>query len=65
MQEKDQLEAASQDGLIAGSLVSAPAWAAWLNELNQLLTTASLCLGLVLGAGRLIALMRDRRRRGE
>ncbi len=51
------------DGALATSLISAPAWAPWLSEVNQLLTTASLGVGLVLGAGRLWLFIRERRRR--
>ncbi|MBC8050876.1 MAG: hypothetical protein H7X92_12145 [Chitinophagales bacterium] len=53
------------DGAIATSLISAPAWAPWLNEVNQLLTTASLGVGLVLGAGRLWLFVRERQQRRE
>jgi hypothetical protein len=49
------------DTVIAGGLVSSPAWASWLNDCNQLLTTATLILGLVLGLVRLWAFWRDRR----
>jgi hypothetical protein len=52
----------AQDGALATALVSAPAWAPWLNDLNQLLTTASLGVGLALGAGRLWMFLRDRRK---
>ncbi len=53
----------SVDGALATSLISAPAWAPWLSEVNQLLTTASLGVGLVLGAGRLWLFLRERQRR--
>ncbi len=42
-----------QDSLIASSLISAPAWGAWLNELNGVLTTLSLLVGLIIGLHRL------------
>ncbi len=50
---------AMPDGLIASGLVTAPAWATWLNEINQVLTTASLGIGLLLGAARLWLLLRQ------
>lgn len=55
----------AQDSLIASSLVLAPAWAPWLEQLNQLLTTLSLGVGLALGAGRLWLFMRDRKKRSD
>lgn len=42
-----------QDSVIASSLISAPAWGAWLNELNGVLTTLSMLVGLVIGLHRL------------
>lgn len=51
------------DTVIAGSLVAAPAWGPLIGQLNQLLTTATLIVGLVLGCGRLWLFLRDRRRR--
>lgn len=42
-----------QDSVIASSLISAPAWGPWLNELNGVLTTLSLLVGLVIGLHRL------------
>ena len=50
------------DAVLAGGLVSAPAWASWLAELNQLLTTATLFIGLVLGLVRLWLFWREHRR---
>lgn len=50
------------DALLAGGLVSAPAWAAWLGQLNQMLTTATLVLGLVFGLARLWLMLRDDRK---
>ncbi len=49
-----------QDSVLASSLVLAPAWAPWLSELNQLLTTLTLVVGLALGAGRLWVFLRER-----
>lgn len=42
-----------EDGVIASSLITAPAWGAWLSELNAVLTTLSLFVGLTLGLYRL------------
>jgi hypothetical protein len=41
------------DAILTGSLVTAPTWAAWLAQINQLLTTLSLVLGLIVGTARL------------
>lgn len=46
-----------QDSIIASSLISAPAWGAWLNELNGILTTLSLLIGLMIGMHRLWVLV--------
>jgi hypothetical protein len=51
------------DTVIAGSLVTAPAWGPLLAQVNQLLTTATLIVGLILGCGRLWLFLRDRRQR--
>jgi hypothetical protein len=51
------------DTVIAGSLVAAPAWGPLLSQVNQLLTTATLIVGLILGCGRLWLFLRDRRKR--
>lgn len=50
------------DAVLAGSLVTAPAWGTWLMEINQLLTTASLVVGLALGCVRLWLFWRERRK---
>jgi hypothetical protein len=49
------------DGAIATGLVTSPAWAPWLGDLNQMLTTATLVIGLALGVGRLILFLRERK----
>ncbi|WP_088348514.1 MULTISPECIES: hypothetical protein [Rhodomicrobium] len=49
------------DAALAGGLVSAPAWSPWLTELNQVLTTATLVVGLAFGLIRLWAFWRERR----
>jgi len=51
-----------QDMMIAGGLVTAPAWGSWLQQLNLALTTLSLLIGLALGAARLWLFLKDRRR---
>jgi hypothetical protein len=48
------------DGVIVGGLVTSPAWASWLGDLNQVLTTATLVVGLALGVGRLVMFFRRR-----
>jgi hypothetical protein len=52
----------ASDALLTGGLVSAPAWASWLAQLNQLLTTTTLAVGLVLGLVRLWLFWREHRR---
>ena len=47
----------ASDVLLTGCLVSAPAWASWLAQLNQLLTTATLVVGLVFGLVAALALL--------
>ena len=49
------------DDWLAAGVASAPAWAPSLSELNQLLTTLSLIIGLVLGIGRLVLFLRSSR----
>jgi hypothetical protein len=49
------------DTVLAGGLITAPAWGIWLTEINQLLTTASLGVGLAIGCARLWSLWRERR----
>jgi hypothetical protein len=61
----DQSSHNLSDALLAGSLVAAPAWAPWVTELNQLLTTATLVLGLIFGLVRLWRFWRDNWRRRE
>lgn len=54
-----------QDTVLAGGLVSAPAWASWLGEVNEILTTLSLAIGLVLGAARLWFFLSERLRKSR
>lgn len=49
-----------QDSIIASSLISAPAWGAWLSELNGILTTISLLIGLAIGMHRLVQIVKDK-----
>jgi hypothetical protein len=65
MANKTDLAQQAQDTLLAGGLISAPAWAPWLTRVNELLTTLSLVLGLALASARLWAFLRDRRRNRE
>jgi len=62
MPDKVDLTHHAQDTLLAGGLISAPAWAPWLTRVNELLTTLSLVLGLALASARLWAFLRDRKR---
>ncbi len=50
------------DSVLATGLVAAPAWASWLGDLNQVLTTLTLVVGLVLGVGRLVQFLQNRQR---
>lgn len=50
--------AAVQDSVIASSLITAPAWSAWLSEVNGLLTTLSLIIGVTIGVHRLWRIFR-------
>jgi len=49
------------DTLLAGGLLTAPAWAVWLAEINEILTTISLVAGLVLAGLRIWHYIRRRR----
>jgi hypothetical protein len=49
------------DAILAGSLVAAPAWSVPLSDVNALLTTVSLLIGLLIAAVRLWQLWRGRR----
>ena len=35
-----------QDIIIAGGLITSPAWASWLAQFNTVLTTITLCIGV-------------------
>ncbi len=47
-----------QDSLLAGSLITAPAWVPLLNTFNEFVTTVTLMIGLVIGLTRLWILIR-------
>ena len=49
------------DAALTGCLLSAPAWASWLTQLNQMLTTATLAVGLAFGLVRLWLFWREQR----
>ena len=51
------------DAILSGSLIATPALVGLIDQLNQLLTSLTLIVGLVLGLARLWALWRDRRGR--
>jgi hypothetical protein len=55
-----QLTPGEQDTLIAGGLITSPAWASWLGNVNEILTTLSLLVGLGLGAARIWRACRGR-----
>lgn len=48
------------DTVLTSGLVTSPAWASWLGDVNQLLTTATLVIGLALGLGRLWQFLSER-----
>jgi hypothetical protein len=48
------------DAAVATALIAAPAWVPALSEINEVLTTVTLLLGVVLGVGRLWLFVRRR-----
>ncbi|MEM7619818.1 MAG: hypothetical protein AAF228_05055 [Pseudomonadota bacterium] len=48
----------TKDGVVAGSLITAPAWAPLLSTFNDLLTMVTLIIGLIIGLIRLWALVK-------
>jgi hypothetical protein len=50
------------DAAVAGGLTTAPIWAPSLADVNAILSTATLAIGLILGLARLTAFVMDRRR---
>ena len=61
MAHKLELTNAVRDGLVAAGLVAAPAWAPPLADINALLTTLSLIIGVLLGLARLWLFLKRRR----
>ncbi|MCF6199376.1 MAG: hypothetical protein L3J67_08270 [Hyphomicrobiaceae bacterium] len=57
------LPSANHDAVIAGGLITSPAWASWLAQFNTVLTTVTLLLGLALGTTRLWQAYRERTQR--
>jgi hypothetical protein len=53
------------DVTLAGSLLSSPVWASWLADFNELLTTLTLVIGVVLGIYRLWAFWVDRQKNSK
>jgi len=62
---KSEVSGRVQDSLLASGLITSPAWVPWLNELNEILTTVTLVLGLALGLCRLWQFMQQRKERGN
>lgn len=56
------LQNAGDISLTAG-LITSPAWATWLADINLALTTFTLVVGLIIGLARLWVLWRDRGKR--
>lgn len=53
------------DGAIITAAVTSPGWAAWLGDVNAVLTTLTLIVGLVFGVVRLFAFVQDRNRKQD
>lgn len=60
MLQKQPFTNGAADVTLVSSLVTSPAWAPWLSDFNQVLTTITLVIGVVLGAYRLWAYWSDR-----
>lgn len=48
------------DSVVIAGTVTSPAWASLLGDVNQVLTTLTLAVGLVLGVIRIVAFLRGR-----
>lgn len=51
----------ASDTILAGYLVLSPAWASWLGDVNELLTTVSLIVGIGFALVRLWFFLAQRR----
>jgi len=49
----DHISSEKIDTFLAAALIASPAWASWLGNLNELLTSITLLCGAVLGVCRL------------
>lgn len=49
-----------KDGTLVAALASSPAWAPALGDVNDLLTTITLVLGILIALGRIWLFFRDR-----
>jgi hypothetical protein len=56
---KQPITNGAADVTLAGSLLSSPVWASWLAEFNELLTTMTLVIGVILGIYRLWVAWRE------
>jgi hypothetical protein len=65
MSLKQPFTLGAADVTLAGSLVSSPAWAPWLANFNELLTTMTLVIGVILGLFRLWAAWADYKRKNR
>jgi hypothetical protein len=50
------------DVTLAGGLLSSPVWASWLAEFNELLTSVTLIIGILIGVVRLWVAWREHNR---
>lgn len=60
---KSEVSGRAQDSLLASGLITSPAWVPWINEFNEILTTATLIVGLTLGLCRLWLFIQKRKER--
>lgn len=59
-----QIEVA-KDSVLAGGLITSPAWAPLLSTVNELLVTATLVIGLIIGIARLWILLAQNARQQQ
>lgn len=62
---KQPITNGAADVTLAGSLLSSPVWASWLADFNELLTTLTLVIGVILGIARLLVFWMDWASRGK